>query len=165
MSPEQVSAKASEIDSRTDVYALGLVLYELVSGARAYNIDHLPLPEAARTIRENEPRPLGTIDKRLRGDVETIASKSLEKERLRRYASAGALRDDILRHLAHESIHARPASTLYRLRKFSHRNRMVLSIICLLILGLIGTSVLPAWRYTKARLQKKKRLLHCSKLT
>ncbi len=140
MSPEQVSAKASEIDARTDVYALGLILYELVSGTRAYQLNQLPLPEVARTIREKEPLPLGTLDRRLRGDIETIVSKSIEKDRTRRYASAGELRDDILRHLAHESIHAKPASALYRLKKFGRRNRTSMTIVGLLILGMIGTS-------------------------
>ena len=151
MSPEQVSAKASEIDARTDVYALGLVLYELVSGARAYQLNHLPLPEVARTIREKEPPLLGTLDRRFRGDIETIVCKSLEKDKTRRYASAGALRDDILRHLAHQSIHARPASAFYRLKKFSRRNRTVLTIVCLLILGLIGTSGFAGLALHKSR--------------
>lgn len=140
MSPEQVSAKSSEIDSRTDVYALGLMLYDLLSGHRPYELNHLPLPEAARLIREFDPPRLGTLDVHLRGDIETIVAKALEKDKTRRYPTPGALRDDIFRHLAHEAIHARPPSGIYRLIKFSRRNRTVVSIIGTLILGLIGTT-------------------------
>ena len=157
MSPEQISGKASEIDSRTDVYALGLVLYELVSGAHAYEINHLPLPEAARTIREVDPPRLGILDRQLRGDIETIVSKSLEKERARRYASSGAMRDDIQRHLAHQTIYARPTSAFYRLKKFSRRNRSTVAIIATLLLGLIGTSWFALIALRNSRLATKEK--------
>ncbi len=86
----------------------------------------------------------------MRGDIETIVAKSIEKERSRRYPSPGALRDDIQRHLAHQSIYARPPSTIYRLRKFSRRNQSTVAIIGALILGLIGTTwfSFQAWQYS-----------------
>ena len=157
MSPEQISGKASEIDSRTDVYAMGLVLYELVSGARAYELNHLPLPEAARTIREVDPPRLGVLDRQLRGDIETIVAKSLEKELSRRYASSGAMRDDIQRHLAHQTIHARPTSAIYRLKKFSRRNRSTVAIMAALLFGLVGTSWFAFIALSNSRLATKEK--------
>ena len=148
MSPEQVSAKGSEIDSTTDVYSLGLMLYALLSGKAPHEFKQLPLPEVVRMIRELDPPLMGTIDRRFRGDIETIVARSLEKERARRYPFPGALRDDINRHLAHEPIHARPSSAWYRLKKFSRRNRTSLAIIGALSIGMIGTTwfALQAWQ-------------------
>ena len=148
MSPEQVSATGSEIDSTTDVYSLGLMLYALLSGKAPHEFKQLPLPEVVRMIRELDPPLMGTIDRRFHGDIETIVAKSLEKERSRRYPFPGALRDDINRHLAHEPIHARPSSAWYRLKKFSRRNRTSLAIIGALSIGMIGTTwfALQAWK-------------------
>src|SRR5262249_53617673 len=87
MSPEQASADPSATAPRGDVFALGLILYELLAHRPPYSLDGLPLPEAARVIREQEPSRLGSIDARLRGDVETIVAKALAKDKARRYAS------------------------------------------------------------------------------
>ncbi len=125
MSPELVAADPAAIDQRSDVYALGVLLYELLAHRLPYGLEQLPLPEVARVIREYEPSRLGSIDARLRGDVETIVAKALEKDKARRYASAGDLASDIRRYLNHEAIHARPASALYHLRKFARRHKAV----------------------------------------
>src|SRR5262249_44774161 len=85
-------------------------------------------------IREHEPSRLGLIDARLRGDVETIVARALEKDKARRYASAGDLASDIRRYLNHEPIHARPASALYYLRKFARRHK---ALVCA-VLGVIA---------------------------
>jgi serine/threonine protein kinase len=90
MSPEQVLADPFELDTRSDVYALGLILYELLTARLPYRVSGT-LIDAARAIQEQEPARLSSIDRRYRGDVETIAAKALEKNKERRYSSAAAL--------------------------------------------------------------------------
>jgi WD40 repeat protein/predicted Ser/Thr protein kinase len=145
MSPEQVAADPAAIDRRSDVYALGVMLYELLAHRLPYSLEHLPLPEVALVIREHEPSRLGLIDARLRGDVETIVARALEKDKARRYASAGDLASDIRRYLNNEPIHARPASALYYLRKFARRHKAlvggVLGVIAALAAGAVVSVV------------------------
>src|SRR5262249_52930098 len=123
MSPEQVVADPAILDQRSDVYTLGVIFFELLGGRLPYHLEHLPLPEAARIIRERKPSRLGSIDSHFRGDVETIVAKALEKDRTRRYPSAAELAADIRRYLANEPIRARPTSALYQLRKFARRHK------------------------------------------
>src|SRR6516164_7321660 len=94
MSPEQVVGDPFEVDTRSDVYSLGVILYELLAGKPPYQLSHLPLPEAVLTIREAEPESLGSISRDYRGDIETIVRKALEKDKSRRYASAAELSAD-----------------------------------------------------------------------
>ena len=123
MSPEQCEADPHDIDTRSDVYALGVVLYELLAGKLPYDVTHKPVYESTRVIREQTPTRLSTVDRTLRGDVETIAFKALEKDRERRYQSAVELAQDIRRYLAGEAIVARPPSIVYQLRIFARRHR------------------------------------------
>jgi serine/threonine protein kinase len=143
MSPEQVTGDPAQVDRRSDVYALGVILFELLADRLPYHLQHLPLPEVARVIREQEPSRLGSINSVCRGDVEAIVGRALEKERERRYASAAALSADIRRYLNHEPILARPPSAVYQLRKFARRHKAlvggVLAVMAALVLGLIGT--------------------------
>lgn len=144
MSPEQVAADPDDIDMRSDVYALGVVLYELLAGRLPYDVERKMIHEAARIIRQDTPTRLSSINVTLRGDVETIVVKALEKERERRYQSALDLGKDIRRYLGDEPILARPASAWYQLRKFSKRNKALVSglsvALLALVLGFIGTS-------------------------
>jgi len=144
MSPEQLGADPALVDARADVYALGVVGYELLSGRLPVDLHGKSLPEAARAIREQEPAPLGALSKALRGDLETIFARALEKERDRRYASARDLADDLRRFLDEEPIFARPPSTMYQLAKFARRNRVLVGgiagIFLVLVLGIAGTT-------------------------
>ncbi|MCC6428706.1 MAG: serine/threonine protein kinase [Phycisphaerales bacterium] len=123
MSPEQVTGDPSELDTRSDVYALGVIAYELLAGRLPYSLDKRLIHEAVRIIREEEPTRLSSINRTLRGDVETIIAKALEKDKARRYQSAESLASDIRRYLKDEPIIARPASTWYQAAKFARRNR------------------------------------------
>jgi WD40 repeat protein len=143
MSPEQVGADPAAIDHRADVYALGVILFELLAHRLPLQLANRPLAEAARLILEEEPPRLRSIYPELRGDVETIVAKALDKDAARRYPSPAELARDLRRWLAHEPILARPPSALYHLRKFARRHKGlvggVLATLAALILGLVGT--------------------------
>jgi WD40 repeat protein len=143
MSPEQVAADSAGLDARSDVYTLGVILFELLAGRGPYVLDHLSLPEAAQMIREAEPARLGSIDVHFRGDLETITAKALEKDRARRYGSAAELAADLRRHLHQEPIRARPPSAMYQLGKFVRRHKALVGgtvgVVAALVVGLIGT--------------------------
>lgn len=108
MSPEQCDGDPAAIDTRSDVYSLGVMLYELVTGAAPYETSDTTLYAAIRIIKEESPRRPSAMSRRLRGDLEAILLKCLEKEPGRRYASAADLGQDIRRHLAGDTIEARP---------------------------------------------------------
>ena len=124
MSPEQVAGDPLALDARSDIYALGVILYELLSEKLPYDISRKPLPEAIEVIRQEEPAPLSSINRSYRGDIETIAAKALEKDKGRRYGSAAELAADIRRYLADEPVTARPASATYQLQKFARRHKL-----------------------------------------
>jgi len=150
MSPEQVLGDPAEIDTRSDVYALGMILYELLAGKRPYAIGR-QLTEAVRTIREEEPTALRSVNRAYRGDIDTIAAKALEKDKTRRYASAAELAADIRRHLRDEPIAARPASTSYLLRKFAHRNKALVAGMAAVFVALVLGVVASTWEAVYAR--------------
>jgi tetratricopeptide (TPR) repeat protein/tRNA A-37 threonylcarbamoyl transferase component Bud32 len=136
MSPEQCAADPHDLDSRSDVYALGIVLYELLCGNLPYDISGVPVIEAARVIREQTPTRPSAINRTLRGDLETIVLKALDKDRARRYQSAADLGADIGRYLGDQPIVARPPSALYQLRKFAQRNKLLVGGVVTLIVVL-----------------------------
>jgi WD40 repeat protein/serine/threonine protein kinase len=151
MSPEQASGVVSEVDTRSDVYALGVITYELLVNRYPYRLSGRSIPEAVRTIRDDEPSRLSAVDWTLRGDVETIVSKALEKDKSRRYQSASEFAADIRRYLSDEPIMARPPTTWYQVRKFARRNRALVGGICgvlfVLVLGIAATT----WQAIRAR--------------
>ncbi len=100
MSPEQVSTDPAAVDARSDVYTLGVVAYELIGAQFPYDLSGRSLSDTCRIIQDETPAPLSSIDRALRGDLDVIVAKALEKERTRRYRSAMALADDLRRYLA-----------------------------------------------------------------
>ncbi len=144
MSPEQASGDPDALDTRSDVYALGVISYELLTGRRPYDLSGKMIHETSRILSEEEPTRLSSLDPTLRGDVETIVAKALEKDKARRYQSAEALAGDIRRYLKDEPIAARPASTWYQLAKFSKRNRALVGGVVvsffILVSGIVGTA-------------------------
>jgi serine/threonine protein kinase len=169
MSPEQADPALQDIDTRTDVYSLGVVLYVLLTGLQPFEKrqkQKQPLDELLRKLREEEPpRPstkvstdrdssATTAEARgiepkqlvglLRGDLDWITMKALEKDRARRYGAPSELAADIRRHLNHEPVEARPASAGYRLRKYVRRHRVAVAVVTGLVLLLAAFSVLQA---------------------
>ena len=142
MSPEQVLGDPGQIDARSDVYALGVLCYELISGKLPLQVNAEQLPKAIHQIVEENPTPLGKHDTKFRGDLETIIAKALEKEKNRRYVSAAALGQDLQRYLQHEPIQARPPTTFYQLSKFARRHRTLVGAFAIAAASLIaGTAV------------------------
>jgi WD40 repeat protein/serine/threonine protein kinase len=179
MSPEQAEMSGLDVDTRSDIYALGVLLYELLTGQTPFEQKALVaagLDEMRRIIREQEPvRPSTrlstladpertTVAKRrgagppqlihlLRGDLDWIVMKALEKDRTLRYDTANGLAMDVERFQHHEPVVARPHSTAYRVRKFVRRNRVMVAAAAtvgvVLVLGIFG-STWQAIRATKA---------------
>jgi tetratricopeptide (TPR) repeat protein len=153
MSPEQANSSGEDIDTRTDVYALGVVFYELLAGAAPLELREIAFDEFLRRLREVEPPKPSTkiraqdhatstelarkrhteplaLAKQIRGDLDSIALKALEKDRSRRYGSPSDFAADIGRYLRNEAVLAVPASATYRARKFARRYRGALVTVC-----------------------------------
>ena len=163
MSPEQADSGGEDIDRRTDVYSLGVVLYELLVGALPLDFRTLPLDQMLRKLREEEtPKPsakvrtLGersgalaekrhtepaALARQLRGDLDAISVKALEKDRSRRYGSPAELAGDIGRYLRDETVMARAPGTAYRLRKLVRRHRALVGSAAAILLILIGATI------------------------
>jgi WD40 repeat protein/tRNA A-37 threonylcarbamoyl transferase component Bud32 len=152
MSPEQVSGDPDAVDVRTDVYALGVILYELLTGKRPYDVRGKGLAEAITTLRETDPPLLSSIDPSLRGDLDAIARKALAKEPRRRYQSVADLAADLERHLRGEAVAARADASLYVLMRQARRHRWPLSLIGVIVFAVIALAVrsmIEAERLTK----------------
>jgi serine/threonine protein kinase/formylglycine-generating enzyme required for sulfatase activity/dienelactone hydrolase len=174
MSPEQAELSALDIDTRADVYALGVLLYELLTGSTPLDSKRLrsaAYTEVLRIIREEEPPRPSTrltqskesltslaaqrrteparLTKEVRGELDWIVMKCLEKDRSRRYETANGLARDLERHLADEPVEACPPSVGYRLRKFVRRQRTAVFLAACLA-GLAATLAVGGWLYGAA---------------
>jgi WD40 repeat protein len=141
MCPEQFTADGDDIDIRADVYALGVVLYELLVGRPPYDLRDRPVFEVARVVRDATPARLSSFDRVLRGDLDTIAAKCLEKDRSRRYSNATELDADIGLYLAGEPIAARPPGFIDDLRRLIRRHRTVAAATIPLATALVAAMV------------------------
>jgi tetratricopeptide (TPR) repeat protein len=150
MSPEQVLGDPLELDTRSDIYALGVIVYELLTGRLPHNLIGNPL-EVMRIIREENPQPLSSVNRLYRGDIETIVSKALEKDKTRRYASAADLGADIQRYLKDEPIIARPPSAAYQLQKLARRHKAVAAGVAAVFVVLIAGIIASTREATRAR--------------
>ena len=150
MSPEQVLADPLELDTRSDVYALGVVLFELLAGRLPYQVSR-NLHEAVQTIREEDPTRLSSVSRSYRGDIETIVAKALEKDKARRYSSAADLAADIHRYLRDEPIIARPPSAAYQARKFARRHTALVAGVGAVFVVLTAGIIVSMWEAALAR--------------
>jgi len=141
MSPEQCDGDPHAVDTRSDVYALGVVLYELLTGAMPYELCERSFTATVRTIREMAPIPPSSVRRALHGDIERIVLKAIEKERDRRYQSAADFADDLRRHLANLPILARPTGPAHRAAKFARRNPLLVGMGVLAVIAVMGGAV------------------------
>jgi serine/threonine protein kinase/tetratricopeptide (TPR) repeat protein len=166
MSPEQTRGQPDEIDIRADVYALGALLYEILTGKRPYDLQKEALAEAVRIICEKVPEPLSSIwhaSFRPDPDIETIVGKALEKEPERRYASVAAFSEDIDRFLTSQPILARPPSAIYQLRKMITRHRAIFGMGVTAVALVIVAAIVSTALYFRAEHEAERARIEAAK--
>ncbi|HEY1811470.1 MAG TPA: serine/threonine-protein kinase [Kofleriaceae bacterium] len=139
MSPEQARLQPDRVDARSDVYTLGVVIYELLTGRLPYDVRGRPLAETARKICDEDPVRLSRIAPALRGDLDAITHHALEKEPERRYQAVASLADDVRRYLDHRTVSVRSPNALERTRRFVRRRPMAGAAIGVSVTATIAT--------------------------
>lgn len=152
MSPEQVHADPNQIDTRTDIYSIGVVLFELLTGTIPIDVRGKSMADAARMIEEQTPTRLRTIDRSCSKDLDIIIAKALEKSRDRRYQSASEMAEDLQHYLDGQPILARQDSLIYVLLKRLQRHRFASAVILLFACCLVVFTAYAAW---EAQVQRK----------
>ncbi|APW64287.1 serine/threonine-protein kinase [Paludisphaera borealis] len=175
MSPEQAQLTGVDVDTRSDIYSMGVLLYELLTGTTPFDEETLrkaAFDEMRRIIREEEPPKPSTrlsvlgelltttsakrkadprrLGQSLRGELDWIVMKALEKDRRRRYETANDFAADVMRHLADQPVEACPPSAFYRLKKFSRRNRVALATSGVIAAVLISGGAVSTWQAIRA---------------
>ncbi len=147
--PEQV--RGEPVTTATDVYGLGVVLYELVTGQRPLDLEGLSPSEVERVICEVEPAPMSSTERAVPEDLAVITLKALRKEPELRYNSVRALVEDVARYKSGRPITARPATVGYRWRKFFQRNRITVSAAAIVAVTLLAGTIIATWQANTAR--------------
>ena len=176
MSPEQAEMSGLDVDTRSDVYSLGVLMYKLLTGVTPFDrktLNNASLDEMRRIIREDEPQPpshrITTLkaaqqptnsqnppanahapDRRIPKELDWIVMKALEKDRVRRYESASAFAADVERYLSNKPVEAVPPSAAYQLRKFARRNKSVIVTTGLVAVALIIGTAVSVWQAREA---------------
>jgi len=163
MSPEQVLGDPLALDRRSDVYALGVILYELLAERLPYRVSPNNMNDALRAVQQDDPEPLSSIQRSYRGDVETIVAKALEKDKARRYSSAADLAADLRRYLQNEPITARPPSMIYQLEKFARRHKTIVAGVGAVFLVLMAGVVVSTQQALRARRAERSALSEAAK--
>jgi serine/threonine protein kinase len=176
MSPEQAELSGVDVDTRSDIYSLGVLLYELLTGTTPFDSETLKraaFDELRRIIREQEPPKPSTrlsslgatlttvsanrkvearkLDRTVRGELDWIVMKALEKDRNRRYETANNFAADVMRYLTDRPVEACPPSTWYRFSKYARRNRAALTTAVLVALALVAGTAVSVWQAAQAR--------------
>lgn len=178
MSPEQAEMSGLDVDTRSDIYSLGVLLYELLTGSTPFDRERLndagfdelrriicqedpPKPSTrlstlashstSRDSRRSKPLPMPT---RVQGDLDWIVMKALEKDRSRRYSAASELADDVQRYLADEPVEARPPSRVYLMQKFARRNRVAIVTGSLMLVTLLLGTIVSLWQASVAMAER-----------
>lgn len=145
MSPEQVDGDQSQITIRSDIHALGVILYELLAGELPFDFKNAPAVGVMQIIKSQDPKPLSVISRAFRGDLDAIAAKCLEKDKRDRYASAGDLEAEIARYLAGEPILTRPLGFVGGLARLARKHKAAaaaaMGVFASLLAAVVGISL------------------------